>query len=150
MADLLFELGVEEIPAHAVSGIRDQLKDLFITRLDQLRIGHGGIEAAASNRRLMIHITKLPEKTANKEETVLGPTKRIALDEHGLPTVALKKFCEFNQVKLTDVVEIETAKGSYLGIVRVAGGEDTARLLKAAIPEILSGLTFSKTMVWNE
>jgi glycyl-tRNA synthetase beta subunit len=29
MADLLFELGVEEIPAQAVSGIRDQLQGLF-------------------------------------------------------------------------------------------------------------------------
>jgi glycyl-tRNA synthetase beta chain len=130
MADLLFELGVEEIPAHAVSGIRDQLKGLFLTHLARINIGHGEIECAASNRRLMIHVTKLPEKTACKEETVLGPAKRVALDEHGLPTVALKKFCEFNQVKLTDVVEIETAKGKYLGIARNAGGEDAAELIK--------------------
>ncbi len=150
MADLLFELGVEEIPAQAVSGIRDQLKDLFSARLAQLGVNYGEIECAASNRRLMVHVTKLPEKTANKEETILGPTKRIALDEHGLPTVALKKFCEFNKVKLSDVVEIETAKGSYLGIVRVAGGEYTAELISAFIPEILSGLIFNKTMVWNE
>ena len=65
MADLLFELGVEEIPAQAVSGIRDQLKDLFVARLAQLGIGYGEIECAASNRRLMIHVTKLPEKTGN-------------------------------------------------------------------------------------
>jgi glycyl-tRNA synthetase beta chain len=150
MADLLFELGVEEIPAQAVSGIRDQLKDLFVARLAQLGIGYGEIECAASNRRLMIHVTKLPEKTASKEETILGPAKRIALDDRGLPTVALKKFCEFNKVKFTDVVEIETAKGSYLGLVRIAGGEATADLIQAFIPEILSGLTFSKAMVWNE
>ncbi len=150
MADLLFELGVEEIPALAVSGIRDQLKDLFTARLAQLGIGHGEIECAASNRRLMIHVTKLPEKTASKEETILGPAKRIALDERGLPTVALKKFCEFNKVKFTDVVEIETAKGSYLGLVRIAGGDETAELIKVFIPEILAGLVFNKTMVWNE
>jgi len=150
MADLLFELGVEEIPAHVVIGICDQLKGLFLAQLARLNISFGEIESAASNRRLMIHITRLPEKTANKEETVLGPAKRIALDDRGLPTVALKKFCELNQVKLTDVVEIETAKGNYLGIVRIAGNEDTAKLLQAGIPEILSGLTFNKTMVWNE
>ncbi|MCX6558078.1 MAG: glycine--tRNA ligase subunit beta [Candidatus Aminicenantes bacterium] len=150
MADLLFELGVEEIPAHAVGAIRDQLKDLFQARLAKLNLGHGGIECAASNRRLMVHVTRLSEKTANKEETILGPAKRIALDDRGAPTVALKKFCEINRVKLADVVEIETAKGSYLGIVRIAVGEDTGRLLQAAIPEILAGLTFAKTMVWNE
>jgi len=150
MADLLFELGVEEIPAHAVSGIRDQLRNLFQAWLDRFSIMHGVIESAASNRRLMIHITKLPEKTSNKEETVLGPAKRIALDGQGAPTVALKKFCEFNRVKLSDVVEIETAKGKYLGLVRIAGGENTAELLKAAIPEILTALTFDKAMVWNE
>ncbi|HSQ35703.1 MAG TPA: glycine--tRNA ligase subunit beta, partial [Candidatus Binatia bacterium] len=150
MADLLFELGVEEIPAQAVCGIRDQLKELFTARLAQLGISYGEIECAASNRRLMIHVTKLPEKTASKEETILGPAKRIALDERGMPTVALKKFCEFNKVKFTDVVEIETAKGKYIGLVRIAGGESTADLIRAFIPEILSGLTFNKTMVWNE
>jgi glycyl-tRNA synthetase beta chain len=150
MADLLFELGVEEIPPHAVGAIRDQLKDLFQARLEKLNIGHGGIECAASNRRLMVHVTRLSEKTAHKEETLMGPAKRVALDDRGAPTVALKKFCELNRVKLTDVVEIETAKGSYLGIVRIAGGEDTGRLLQVAIPEILAGLTFAKTMVWNE
>lgn len=150
MADLLFELGVEEIPAQAVSGIRDQLKELFTGRLAQLGISYGEIECAASNRRLMVHVTKLPEKTASKEETILGPAKRIALDERGLPTVALKKFCEFNKVKFTDVVEIETAKGNYLGLVRIAGGDYTADLIKTCIPDILSGLTFNKTMVWNE
>lgn len=150
MADLLFELGVEEIPAIAVSGICDQLKDLFLARLARLNISYGEIECAASNRRLMIHITRLPEKTGNREETVLGPAKRVALDDRGSPTVALKKFCELNKVKLSAAVEIETAKGKYLGIVRSAGGEDTAELIKAVIPEILSGLTFNKTMVWNE
>jgi glycyl-tRNA synthetase beta chain len=149
MADLLFELGVEEIPAHAVSGIRDQLRELFLARLARHSLSYGEIECAASNRRLMIHITRLPEKTARKEETVLGPAKRIALDDRGSPTVPLKKFCEFNQIKLTDVVEIETAKGNYLGIVRIAGDENTAELIKTGIPEILSGLIFNKTMVWN-
>ena len=80
MSDLLFELGVEEIPAHAVSGICHQLQELFLSRLDRLNISHGEIECAASNRRLMVHVTRLSEKTANKEETILGPAKRIALE----------------------------------------------------------------------
>ena len=150
MADLLFELGVEELPALAVSGIREQMRDLFLARLDQDQIPHGDIECTASNRRLMVHIAQIPEKTASKEETVLGPAKRIALDDRGLPTVALKKFCEFQKVKLTDVGEIDTPKGKYLGITRTGGGLDAATLLAAAIPAVLAGLIFSKTMVWNE
>ncbi len=150
MADLLLELGVEEIPAPAVGAIRDQLRDLFLARLDQDGIGHGPVECAASNRRLMLHVAQVPEKTPSKEETVLGPAKRIALDERGLPTVALKKFCEFQKVKLSDVVEIDTPKGKYLGITKVGGGGDAAELLVAAIPAVLAQLTFPKTMVWNE
>lgn len=150
MADLLLELGVEEIPAPAVGAIRDQLRGLFLARLDQDGIGHGPVECAASNRRLMLHVAQIPEKTPSKEETVLGPAKRIALDERGLPTVALKKFCEFQKVKLADVVEIDTPKGKYLGITKVGGGGDVAGLLTAAIPAVLGQLTFPKTMVWNE
>jgi glycyl-tRNA synthetase beta chain len=89
MADLLLELGVEEIPAFAVAGIRDQLRELFLARLAQDHVAHGEIECAATNRRLMVHILQVPERTPSKEETVLGPAKRIALDERGLPTVAL-------------------------------------------------------------
>ncbi len=150
MSDLLFELGVEEIPAAAVGAIRDQLRDLFQARLEQERIPHGAMECAASNRRLMVHVPGVPERTATQEETVLGPAKRIALDERGLPTVALKKFCEFQGVKLTEVVEIETPKGKYLGITRAGGGKEVAALLEAAIPAILGQLAFPKTMVWND
>ena len=150
MADLLLELGVEEIPAFAVAGIRDQLRELLLARLAQDHVVHGEIECAATNRRLMIHVLQVPERTPSKEETVLGPAKRIALDERGLPTVALKKFCEFQGVKLTDVVEIETPKGSYLGITKAGGGREAAELLATAIPAVLSALTFPKTMVWNE
>ena len=135
MADLLFELGVEEIPAHAVAGIRDQLRELFLARLAQDSVSPtAGSNARPRNRRLMIHITAVREKTASKEETVLGPAKRIALDERGLPTVALKKFCEFNRVKLTDVVEIETPKGKYLGIVKVARRRKTRPSCSAGHP----------------
>jgi glycyl-tRNA synthetase beta chain len=150
MADLLFELGVEEIPAGAVAALRDQLGELFQARLEQERIAHGAIECAATNRRLMVHVPQVPERTATQEETILGPAKRIALDERGLPTVALKKFCEFQGVKLADVVEIETPKGKYLGITKVGGGRDAAVLLAAAIPELLGKLSLPKAMVWNE
>ncbi len=150
MADLLLELGVEEIPATAVDGIRQQLHELFQARLAQDHVACGPIECAATQRRLMVHVSQVPDKTATREETVLGPAKRIALDDRGLPTVPLKKFCEFQGVKLTDVVEIETPKGKYLGITKIGGGQDVAALLAAAIPAVLSALTFSKTMVWNE
>lgn len=150
MAELLFELGVEEIPAAAVGSIRDQLRDLFQARLEEERIAHGPMECAATNRRLMVHVPQVPERTATQEETVLGPAKRVALDDRGLPTVALKKFCEFQGVKLADVVEIETPKGKYLGITKVGGGKDVSALLTAAIPAILGQLTFPKAMVWND
>jgi glycyl-tRNA synthetase beta chain len=150
MADLIFELGVEEIPAFAVGNIRDQLRELLQARLAQDDIAHGGIECAATNRRLMVHVAQVPEKTASKEETVLGPAKRVGLDERGHPTVALQKFCEFQGVRLADVVEIETPKGKYLGITKIAGGRDAAALLAKALPEVLARLTFPKAMVWNE
>ena len=119
--------GSRRSPAFAVSGIRDQLRDLFRPAWPRTSIAHGDVECAATNRRLMVHVAQIPEKTASKEETVLGPAKRIALDERGLPTVALKKFCEFQKVKLTDVVEIETPKGKYLGITRTGGGHGRGR-----------------------
>ena len=150
MADLLFELGVEELPAHSVPNILGQIRDLFQSKLEQNFMAFDRIDASATNRRLMIYINEISEETAIRSETVLGPTKKIALDEKGEPKIPLRKFLEFNQVKLADVVEIETPKGIYMGVVKVIEGKKTEDLIGPLAVEVLGEVNFPKAMVWND
>ena len=149
MADFLFELGVEEIPAHAVGDTLNQIKNGLMGKLTAHCVPYAGLEAAATNRRLLIYLRNIAEKSEEKQENLLGPAKRIALDEQGNPTIALQKFMEMNKLKRAEVVEIETKKGIYLGVTRMSGGQDTEAILKQIIPKVLAGLSFFKTMVWN-
>jgi glycyl-tRNA synthetase beta chain len=150
MVDFLFELGIEEVPASEIKNIVFQLKDNFQTKLAETLVKFKSIEISATNRRFMIYISEVSKKADDKEEQILGPSKKISIDENGQPTIALKKFMEFNNVELSDIVEIETKKGLYLCIHKVTEGPKTYDILCKIIPEILGKLAFSKTMLWNE
>mgnify|MGYP001095877135 CR=1 FL=1 len=150
MSDFLFELGIEEVPASEIKNIVLQLKDNFKLKLDENLVKFKSIETSATNRRFMIYISEISEKADDKDEQILGPSKKISIDENGQPTIALKKFMEFNNIELSDVIEIETKKGLYLCTNKVTEGLKTNDILHKIIPEILGKLTFSKTMLWNE
>ena len=150
MSDFLFELGIEEVPASEIKNIVFQLKDNFQLKLDKNLVKFKSIETSATNRRFMIYISEISEKADDKDEQILGPSKKISIDDNGQPTIALKKFMEFNNIELSDVIEIETKKGLYLCTNKVTEGLKTHDILCKIIPEILGELTFSKTMLWNE
>jgi len=150
MSDFLFELGVEEVPVSEIKPILGQLKSMFQLKLQEHLVEFGPIETAATNKRFMLYFGKINEKANNKQEQIKGPAKRIAYDENDQPTIALMKFLEFNQVSPSDLIELDTPKGTYLVVEKQTEGRPTFEILQEIIPSILKGLTFNKTMVWNE
>lgn len=149
MADFLFELGVEEVPVKEAPAIRDQLESAFREELQTAHVSMDTIEVAATNRRFMIYITGLAAKAEDRQETLTGPSKRIAYDDSGNPAIPLSKFLEANNAGMGDVQEVETAKGVYMAITRQLPGRKTAEILQEIIPRALSALSFRKAMVWN-
>lgn len=149
MSDFLFELGVEEVPVSEIKSILNQLKAKIEFTLQEHQVAYSGLETAATNKRFMIYIGQINEKADDKDEQIKGPAKRIAFDENNQPTIALQKFLEFNQVEMADLNELETPKGTYFVIQRKTEGLPTVDILREAIPQILKGLNFAKTMVWN-
>jgi glycyl-tRNA synthetase beta chain len=149
MSDLLFELGVEEVPVSEIKSIVSQLKQKFQYKLKEHLVEFGTLETAATNKRFMVYISRINLKANDKDEQVKGPAKRIAYDENNQPTVPLKKFMEFNQVDFAELSEMETPKGTYIVVNKKSEGPPTIQILIQVIPEILRELSFSKTMVWN-
>ncbi len=150
MADFLFELGIEEVPVSEISGIKKQLLEKFRTKLLENRVKFQGIEAYATNKRFMLYIAKIASKAEDKEEEIMGPAKRISIDEHGKPTIALQKFMESHGVMTADIIEVETPKGLYMAINKFIPGQATDSVLRGILPRILEELAFAKSMMWNK
>ncbi len=150
MADFLFELGIEEVPVSEIKSIAGQLKDKFISKLDTQKITFTSLESAATNRRFMVHISGLADKSQDHEAQILGPSLNIAYDKKGNPTIALKKFIESQGINKSNLIEIETKKGTYTGTQKKTKGKLTHDVLTEIIPKVLKELIFSKTMLWNK
>ncbi|MCK5057864.1 MAG: glycine--tRNA ligase subunit beta [Candidatus Aminicenantes bacterium] len=150
MSDFLFELGIEEVPVHEIKNILEQLRSKFESKLREIPVGFKSLEIAATNKRFMIYFPNINGKADDIEEQVKGPSKKIAYDENNQPTIALQKFVEANNIKMSDLFEIKTPKGLYIAYEKKAEGKKTSEILKKLIPEILKELSFSKTMMWNK
>lgn len=149
MADFLFELGVEEVPVADINNLLEQLKSGMATKLTEEGVDFKNIEVSATNKKFMLYITDISKKMADKEESILGPSKQVAYQPDGSPSIALEKFLENNNSSIEDILEIQTKRGTYVGINKKVEGKDTIELLKKLLPELLGSLSFSKTMVWN-
>ena len=64
MADLLFEIGAEELPAGFVPAAVEQLQRDLLKALDDARLGHGEVKAVGSPRRLAVWAREVAPKQA--------------------------------------------------------------------------------------
>ncbi len=149
MADFLFELGVEEVPVSEIRSIRGQLEEKFKSELELNLVEYQSIESSSTNTRFMVYIKEIKEKANDKEEFILGPSKKVGFSDDGAPTIALTKFLASHDCTVRNLVEIEQKKGIYLGIKKKVTGQPVPMILERIIPKILSELTFKKAMVWN-
>ncbi len=149
MAEFLFELGIEEVPVSYVKDIMGQLEKGFTESFTHQRIEYGAVETAMTNRRFLLFFNNISQVSESKSDLVKGPSRKIAYDEDQNPTKALEKFLEANNIEESDLEEIETKKGVYLGFTKVDKGDDTKSLLSELIPAILDKISFNKSMTWN-
>ncbi len=76
--DFLFEIGVEEMPAHVVSKSVKQLADRTGKFLKENGLGFKEIKTYSTPRRLTVLVKELDEKQADVDEVKKGPAKKIA------------------------------------------------------------------------
>ena len=130
MATLLIELGCEELPAAACREAERQLPDLARSVL--------GIEPTrvlVTARRLAVLVEDVPEQTA--DQWVKGPP--VAMRD--------KAAAGFAKRHGVAVEELEERDG-FLGVA--VAGKPVAEVLPGQVEELVRGLSFSKTMRWDE
>lgn len=147
--DLLLEIGVEEMPPGVIEPAMAQLAGLARTVLTEKRLGFVGIETYSTPRRLALYVSGLAQRQAEYGEEVRGPAFEVAFTETGEPTQAALGFARGQGVAVEDLVIKETEKGRHVYARKVSPGEETLGLLPGLLVQIITGLSFPRSMRWE-
>ncbi|MBZ5496788.1 MAG: glycine--tRNA ligase subunit beta [Acidobacteriia bacterium] len=148
-AELVVEIGTEEIPASMLESATHQLARHLIEDLRTERLGADLDTVWYTPRRMIVGVRDIPRRQEDLIETILGPPRRVAYDAEGKPTRAALAFAEKSAIPLSKIKIVETPKGEYLSAVRRQKGEQAARVLARLIPAAIAKIEFPKAMYWT-
>jgi glycyl-tRNA synthetase beta chain len=146
--DLLFEIGVEELPSSYVPPALEQLEREVRAGLAELRLAHGAACTRGTPRRLALEVEGLATRQTDHEEEATGPAVRVAYDAEGKPTRALLGFCQGKGVDPSAVRRVATPKGEYVAVTVKSTGRAAVEVLPQMLATIATRLQFPKSMRW--
>jgi len=146
VADLLFEIGAEEIPAGFVPGAMRQLTEDLAKLLGEARLTHGEVKAAGTPRRLAVWARDVGARQADARTEALGPSVAAAFGADGQPTQAALGFARSQGVEVAALERVETPKGLRLAVTRVEKGKKAEAVLPGLLTRLVAGLRFKKAM----
>ena len=146
---LLFEIGVEELPARYVNSAMEQLKLNIVKSFDENRITYDSVNVYSTPRRLTVVVDNICERQEDLEEEVKGPAKKIAVDADGNFTKPLLGFMKSKGIKEEDLHFKQVGKEEYAFGKIKQEGKLTSEVLKTVLPEAIKSMTFPKAMRWG-
>src|ERR1700679_3602187 len=115
MSDFLLEIGLDEIPARMIAAAEAELGKRVADLLTRERLLGAGAKVTtySTPRRLAVLVEDVLEKQADAEETLTGPSWKVAFKD-GVPTAAAEAFAKKAAVSIDLLEKIATAKGEYV------------------------------------
>lgn len=147
--DLLYEIGTEEIPARYMASTLEQVKAIAESRLLQNRIAFDEIKTYGTPRRIVLFVKGIAEQQDDLEELVKGPSGKAAYDESGNPSKALLGFLKGHKAELQQVFLQELSGVEYIYYKKHEKGQSVKEVLKTMLPDILTSISFPKSMKWG-
>jgi len=138
MTDFLLELRCEEIPARMQDGARAELEKLFAAELAKAGLKTSNLVSYATPRRLVLIAYDMPLETHATSEETKGP-------KTSAPPQALEGFLRKTGLTQDQLTERD---GVYFAIINKPGRK-TADVLAEAIPAIIRGFSWPKSMRWG-
>lgn len=148
MNNILFEIGVEELPARFIDDAKKQLLNRTTEWLDEMRISYEAIKTFATPRRLAILIEQVSENQLPLTEEVRGPSLEIAQDEAGNWTKAAHGFTKGQQKTVADIYTKEVNGKPYIFVKKETKGEVTEKILPN-FAKVIQSINFPQTMKWG-
>ena len=148
--DFLVEIGTEELPPKALTGLMNAFLENLRNAVDGARLKRGKMSAYASPRRLAVIIKSLTELQADQELVVKGPPVSVAYDDKGKITAAGSAFAKKCGVDLEALDRKKTDKGEYLIFRKRGKGQKTAELMPSLVETALERLPIPRRMRWGD
>ena len=148
-ADVLIEIGVEEMPADDVAVALAQVRQSAPQLFNTLRLTNSGVDAHVTPRRIVVIAKGVAARQTDEEWVSKGPPADRAYDAQGNPTRAAIGFARGKGVDVEDLQIEEMDGGKYVTALVRTIGKPSTEVLAEALPELLAGLKFSKSMRWN-
>ena len=149
-AELLLEIGTEELPHQFVAPALTALQELTQQFLQEQRLTHGSIRTLGTPRRLVVYVDQLAEQQTAAVKEAMGPSKAVAFDKDGQPTKAAIGFATGQGVPVGKLEIRTTPKGEYVFAVKQEPGQPAAAVLAEHLPRLIGRLSFPKAMQWND
>ncbi|HYV85188.1 MAG TPA: glycine--tRNA ligase subunit beta [Patescibacteria group bacterium] len=146
---VLLEIGTEEIPARMVQAAVEELGRTLVEVLSKAGLGSASPRLFATPRRLAVLLDGVASRQADQETEISGPPVAAAYDAQGKPTRAAEGFARAQGVAVSDLKRVRTPKGECVGLRRTIAGRSAVQVLADAIPVVVGGLYFPKTMRWG-
>jgi glycyl-tRNA synthetase beta chain len=149
LPELLFELGVEEMPAKAVGPAIEKLRLSVNEGFARYGLEVGNGRSFGTPRRLGLLLADVPEGTADRLERVFGPPARVAMEN---ADTLSPKGVAFVESQGPDVIRwfVEpTKRGETLCVERRIPGTPLCDLAPKIFLEALDRLSFPKVMRWG-
>ncbi len=148
-AELLLEIGVEELPYQVIAPALIVLKDSAEQLLKGQRLAFQSARTLGTPRRLTLVVEGLATQQTSMVKEAMGPSKAVAFDQAGQPTRAATGFAAGQGVSVQDLQVRQTPKGEYLFAVKQEPGRPAKVVLEELLPQLIARLSFPKAMKWN-
>jgi glycyl-tRNA synthetase beta chain len=149
MRDLLFEIGMEEIPAGFLEPALSFLQKRFAEKAKEANIAFGAQRVLGTPRRLTLVVESVSEVQEDSSEELLGPSKKAGQDDQGRFTKAAEGFAKSRGAAVEELRIVDTPKGEYLMLCRHQRGGATMTLLPELLRGLLLEMSFAKSMRWG-
>jgi len=146
--DLLFEIGVEELPTSYIAPALAQLEREAAEGLKAARLPFDGLATYGTPRRLTLYARGVAGRQADYDEDATGPAVKVAYGADGQPTKALLGFCAGKGVDVSEVRRVTTPKGEYVAVTVHHAGRAAAEVLPPLLAAWATRLQFPKSMRW--
>ena len=150
-ADLLFEIGCEEIPARMLARQLVDFPAFVELRLAAARLAHKGVRALGTPRRIAVVVKQLADRQPDLNEEVVGPPVSAAFAADGTVTKAGQGFAAKNGVapEALQKKEVPGKKGQYVVAVRDVVGQDARAILPSLLTELAASIAWPKSQRWG-
>jgi len=151
-ADLLVELGCEELPPKALDGIREALFDAVQKGLESNHLDFTleGSRAYSSPRRLAVLFRNVAPGQPDQDQERRGPALQASFDADGKPTGAALGFAKSIGKDVTELETLKTDKGEWLYASIHAPGKPLDNLIYSILEQALRQLPVPRPMRWAD